>query len=51
MINNQRRTMLLASVRLELKTLAFLAPLPDKLSNSALFEEDTKTFPVERMEK
>ena len=43
--------MLLAFVRLELKTLAFLATLSDQLSDSALFEEDIKTFSVERMEK
>ena len=44
-------TMLLAPVRLELTTLALLAPLCDQLSDRALFEEDTKKFAVERMEK
>ena len=43
--------MLLAPVRLELKTLAFSAPLSDQLKDRALFEEDTKTLSVERMEK
>ena len=44
-------TMSLAPVRLELTTLEFLAPLSDQLSYRALYEEDTKTFSVERMEK
>ena len=43
--------MLLAPVRLELTSLALLAPLSDQLSYRALFEEDTKKFSVERMEK
>ena len=44
-------TMLLAPVKLELTTLALLAPLSDQLSYRALFEEDVKKFSVERMEK
>ena len=44
-------TMLLAPVRLELTTFAFLEPLSDQLSYRALFEEDAKKFSVERMEK
>ena len=44
-------TILLAPVTLELMKLAFLAPLSDQLSYRALFEEDTKKFSVERMEK
>ena len=44
-------TMLLAPVRLELTTFAFLAPLSHQLSYRALFEEDAKKFSVERMEK
>ena len=43
--------MLLAPVRLELTTLAFLAPLSDQLSYRALTEEDAKKFSIERMEK
>ena len=43
--------MLLAPVSLELTTLALLAPLSDKVSYRALFEEDNKKFSVERMEK
>ena len=43
--------MLLAPVRLELTTLALLAPLSDQLSYRVLFEEDSKKFSVERMEK
>ena len=43
--------MLLTPVRLELTTLAFLAPLSDQLSYRALSEEDAKKFSVERMEK
>ena len=43
--------MLLAPVILELTTFAFLLPLSDQVSYRALFEEDTKTFSVERMEK
>ena len=44
-------TMLLAPVRPELTTLAFLAPLSDQLSYKALYEEDAKRFSVERMQK
>ena len=44
-------TMLLAPVRLELTTLAFLAPLSDQLTHRALYEDDAKKFSVERMEK
>ena len=44
-------TMLLTPVKLELTTLALLAPLSDQLSYRALFEEDAKKFSVERMEK
>ena len=44
-------TMLLAPVNLELTTLALLAPLSDQLSYRALFEQNTKDFSVERMEK
>ena len=44
-------TILLAPVRLEPTTLALLAPLSDQVSYRALFEEDTKKFSVERMEK
>ena len=43
--------MLLAPVRLELTTLALIAPLSDQVSYRALFEEDTKKFSFERMEK
>ena len=43
--------MLLTPERLELTTMALLAPLSDQLSYRALFEEDTKKFSVERMEK
>ena len=43
--------MLLAPVRLELMNVAFLAPLSDQLSYTALFEVDSKKFSVERMEK
>ena len=43
--------MLLAPVRLELTTLAFLAPLSDQLSYKALFEEESKKFSVERIKK
>ena len=44
-------TMLLTPMRPELTTLAFLAPLSDQLSYTALYEEDAKKFSVERMEK
>ena len=44
-------TILLAPVTPELMTLAFLAPLSDQVSYRALFEEDTKKFSVERMER
>ena len=37
-------TMLLASVRLELTTLAFLAAPSDQLTYRTLFEEDAKIF-------
>ena len=43
-------TMLLASVRLELTTLALLAPSSDELSYRAPSEETPK-FSIERMEK
>ena len=43
--------MLLAPVRLELTTLAFLAPLSDQLSYKAFSEEDSKKFSVERIKK
>ena len=43
--------MLLATVRLELTTLALLAPGSDQLSYRALIEEDAKKFSIERIEK
>ena len=44
-------TMLLAPMRPELTTLAFLAPLSDQLSYRAMYEENGKKFSIERMEK
>ena len=43
--------MLLAPVRLELTTLALLAPRSDQLSYRALSEENAQKLSVERMEK
>ena len=42
MINNQRMTMLLAPVTLELTTLAFLAPLSDQVSYRACLKKTPK---------